>query len=147
MRLVISCILISFCIVDNHSVAASAAKAALECPSVMAHLPVKENYPGWAVYSNKPLRLTGADIEFVVESHLEATLDPDRTTRLNDADLSTVSVFNLLKHRSDKPFTLVCHYGVHAQLSRSIPASFTECTIIQHGRITDDNGEFKVICQ
>jgi hypothetical protein len=146
MRFVISCMLISFCSADAHSVAASVEKITLACPPVMAHLPVKEDYPGWAVYSNKPLRLTGADIEFVVESHLEATLDPDRTTRLNDADLSTVSVFNLLKHRSDKPFTLACHYGDHAQLSRSIPDSFTECTIVQHGRITDD-GEFKVFCQ
>lgn len=121
-------------------------KSVLECPQVMAHVPVKSKYPGWFVYSNKPLRLSGADIRFIGDSHLEGTLDPDRVERLNDRDLSIASVFDLLKHRDEKPFSLDCHYGVHAQLSREISDELIECTVIRHVRFGEE-GEFKVSCQ
>jgi hypothetical protein len=121
--------------------------ASLECPPIMAHEPLKEQHPGWFVYSNRPLRLSGADIAYVVDSHYEATLEPDRVNQLNDDSLSTSSVFQLAKHRSRKPFSLVCHYGVHAQLSRTIPEGIVECIVVHHGRFGDEQGEFKVSCR
>lgn len=52
---------------------------ALECPPVLATSVVAEKYPGWSVYSNDPLRLTGADIAFVVD-HEDGLLDPDKVS-------------------------------------------------------------------
>lgn len=124
----------------------SAEPMSLACPQVMAHAPIKEQHPGWLVYSNDPLRLSGADIAYVVDSHLEATLEPDAVTALNDANLSTASVFRLGKHRGKGPFSLVCHYGVHAQLSRVIPKGVNECTLVRHGRFDDQDGEFGMSC-
>ena len=125
----------------------AAAPKNLECPAVMAHVPVAEAHPGWTVYSNKPLRLSGMDVEYVVDGHLEATLDPDDVRRPGDSRSSTVSVFDLGKHRSDRPFVLVCHYGVHAQLSRNLPQEAAQCVATQHEISGADDTEFEAYCK
>jgi hypothetical protein len=117
----------------------------LICPAVMATHVDKAAHPGWLVYSNEPLRLTGSDIEYVVDGHLEATLDADSEEQLNDEHLSKLSVFRIAAHRSKGPFALVCHYGVHAQLSRAIPRNIKECNVIHHRRFTEV--EFEVSCR
>jgi hypothetical protein len=119
----------------------------ISCPAVMAHAPLKDEHRGWNVYSNKPLRLSGADLAYTVDSHLEATLDPDRVDRLNDELWSTASVFQMTKHRRKGPFMLVCHYGVHAQLSRAVPKQVAECVVVRHGRFGPEEGEFEVVCR
>jgi hypothetical protein len=113
----------------------------------MAHVPVAEEHPGWAIYSNKPLRLSGADFGYTVDTHLESTLDPDRVDRLNDENLSTASVFQLAKHRRQSPFKLFCQYGIHAMLTRTIPKDVAECLVVHHGRFGPEEGEFKVLCR
>ena len=121
---------------------------ALECPEVMVHSVDRSKHPGWEIYSNSPLRLTGADIAFVVDDHLDATLDPDETKRLNDDNLSTAQFFHLAKHRNNRPFSLVCHYGMHAQLSKAIPRNLLECSVVHHERFHDaKEGEFEVFCK
>ena len=122
-------------------------RTALACPSSFSVAVNKELYTGWFVYSNNPLRLTGADITYS-EDHEEAMLDPNDTLRLDDDRLSTVSTFRLPKTWSAIDFNLVCHYGVHAQLSRKIPHSLYECQVIQHGRFNDRTEfEFQAICK
>ena len=127
--------------------ASTADKPTLACPPVMEHVPVKKAHPGWSIYSNKPLRLSGADIAFVSGGHYDSTLDPDRTRPMNDRNLSTESVFDLSKHQRDRPFSLVCHYSVHAQLSRTIPDTVSVCTVVQHGRVDADESEFEAFCR
>jgi hypothetical protein len=127
--------------------AGSAANGPIACPAVMAHVPSKDEHRGWNVYSNKPLRLSGADLAYTVDSHLEATLDPDRVDRRNDELWSTASVFQLTKHRRKGPFMLVCHYGVHARLSRAVPKQLAECVVLRHGRFGPDEGEFEAACR
>lgn len=120
----------------------------LECPNVMAHTVDRTQHPGWTIYSNMPVRLTGADIEYFVDEHYEATFEPDESNRLNDDNLSTAKVFDLTKHREAKDLSLVCHYGVHAQLSRAIPKNIRECTIVHRGRFDETKeGEFRVFCE
>lgn len=126
-----------------------AAETILECPIVMEHTVDKTKYAGWLIYSNMPVRLTGADIQYIVDQQYEATLEPDQVNRWNDDNLSTAQVFQLTKHKDTKDLSLVCHYGVHAQLSRLIPTKIRECTIVHHGRFkeTEVEGEFKVFCK
>lgn len=126
-------------------VAYANASERLTCPAVMVTHVDKAAHAGWLVYSNKPLRLTGSDIEYVVGGHLEATLDPDSEEQLNDEQLSKSSVFRIAAHRSKGPFGLVCHYGVHAQLFRAIPRNIKECNVVRHGRFTEV--EFEVSCR
>lgn len=116
----------------------------LNCPPVMVTQVDKAAHVGWLVYSNQPLRLTGSDIEYAVDGHLEATLDPDGEKQLNDDQLSVSSIFRIANHRSKGPFSLVCRYGVHAQLSRTIPRHIKECIVIRHGRFAEV--EFEVSC-
>jgi hypothetical protein len=110
----------------------------LECPDALAIKISTEKYPGWFIYSNNPLRLTGADIAYI-SSNEDATLDPDEVKDLNDEDLSVVSVFRLSEHKSAKNPELVCYYGVHAQLSRRIPPVATECSVLEHRRFDEIN--------
>lgn len=121
----------------------------LECPYVMATTVSAEKHRGWSVYSNNPLRLTGADIAFISpNSNEDATLDPDEVKHLNDEDMTDVSVFRLVKHSEAKRPSLICHYGIHAQLSRSIPAHSTECLVIHHQSYGDiDKPEYLVQCK
>jgi hypothetical protein len=84
------------------------------------------------------VRLSGADWMFVVDSHLEATLDPDEVRRLNDESQTEVGVFRVSKHRGEGPFTLLCEYGDHAQLSRLLPAQVEECTVVRRQFFTDE---------
>ena len=135
---------ISVCIATS-SVALAKQPDALVCPAVMASRIDKSAHSDWAIYSNSPLRLSGADIQFVVDGHLEATLDADEDIRLNDDALSKASIYRLSVHRDAQPFTLVCHYGVHAQLSRNLPRSAQECKVIKHGRFTKI--EFEASCR
>ena len=127
---------------------ALANETTLECPNVMAHIVDKKKHPGWSIYSNMPVRLTGASIAYVVDGHLEATLEPDETNRLNDENLSTAQVFQLARHRDAKDLSLPCHYGVHAQLSKAIPATTRECSIVHHERFDETKqGEFEAFCK
>ena len=127
---------------------APAKEPALECPNIMAHAVEENKHPGWSVYSNMPVRLTGADIAYLVDQHYEATLEPDHTDRWNDDNLSTAQVFQLTKHRDAKDLSLVCHYGVYAQLTKAIPGSIRECTVVHHGRFDGTKeGEFRVFCK
>jgi hypothetical protein len=120
----------------------------LECPNVMAHTVDRKQHSGWSIYSNMPVRLTGADIQYVVDEHLEAALEPDQIKYLNDENLSTAKVFQFMRHLGLEGLSLVCHYGVHAQLTKAIPASVRKCTIVHHGRFDETReGEFKVFCQ
>jgi len=119
---------------------------ALECPPVLATSVVAEKYRGWFVYSNDPLRLTGADIAFFVD-HEDGWLDPDEISHLNDEDLSVVHTFRLVEHRDIEHPMLVCHYGVHAQLSRALPPGAVECTVVQHQRFGPEEFEFEALCR
>ncbi len=126
---------------------ATEASAVLECPPVLATKVLAEKHRGWSIYSNKPLRLTGADIAFAVENE-DATLDPDETKHLDDENLSIVSIFLLAKHREVKKPSLVCHYGVHAQLSRALLPNVVECTVVQRQRFNDlKEFEFEASCK
>ena len=141
-----SLVLIGFGLLSTMQVLAK--DHAVKCPKVMVHSVDRSKHLGWEVYSNRPLRLTGADIAYVVDDHYDATLDPDETKRLNDDNLSTVQFFHLAKHRANKSFSLVCHYGVHAQLSRAIPRNLLECSVVHHERFDDANeGEFEAVCK
>ena len=120
------------------------APAEIVCPAVMATRVDKAAHPGWLIYSNEPLRLTGIDIEYIVNGHIEATLDPDLEERLNDESLSNASIFRLTAHRKKEPFALICLYGVHAQLRREIPRNMSECKVVQHGIFTEV--EFEASC-
>lgn len=125
-----------------------AKESILECPNIMAHTVDKNKHPGWSIYSNMPVRLTGADIAYVVDQHYEATLEPDQMDRWNDNNLSTAQVFQLTKHRDAKDLSLVCHYGVHAQLTKAIPGNIRECTVVHRERFDDPKeGEFKAFCK
>lgn len=141
-------LLFVFIAIDGYPpVAISATPLVLECPQIMAHTPVKEKYPGWTVYSNDPVRLTGADITFVTRDQEDGSLDPDQVVHLNDSNLSVVSVFRLLKHHSKAPFSLVCHYGVHAELIKAIPYRVKECAVVHHMEYGAGEGEFTVSCK
>lgn len=122
------------------------ASSALECPPVLATKVLAEKHPGWSIYDNDPLRLTGADIEYAVDNE-DATLNPDEVRELNDANLSIVQVFRLKAHRRAKHPSLVCHYGVHAQLSRTIPQQAAECTVIQRRQFGPEQFEFEASCR
>jgi len=127
---------------------ARASEDVLKCPNVMAHTVDRRKHPGWTVYSNMPVRLTGADITYVVDQHYEATLAPDQTNRLNDGNLSIEQVFQLTKHRDTKDLSLLCHYGVHAQLIKAIPGNMRECSVVHHGRFDETKeGEFEASCR
>lgn len=126
--------------------AAASGSVALECPPVLATSVVAEKYRGWSIYSNDPLRLTGADIEFAVD-HEEGLLDPDEIKHLGDANLSVVRIFRLAEHRDVRNPSLVCHHGVHAQLSRELPHGAVECTVVQHERFGPEEFEFEARCR
>ncbi|HXH86580.1 MAG TPA: STY0301 family protein [Nitrospira sp.] len=119
---------------------------ALQCPPVLATTVVAKKYRDWSIYSNDPLRLTGADVAYVVD-HEDALLDPDETRQLNDGDLSEVQIFRLTQHRDVKEPELVCHYGVHAQLSRDVPRAAVECKVVHHGRFGPEESEFEASCR
>lgn len=119
----------------------------LECPPILASTVSAEKYPGWFIYSNDPLRLTGADIAYVSDNE-DATLDPDTTRHLDDTNLSVVTVFRLSEHPEAKNPMLVCHYGTHAELSRAIPPGATACSIIQHRQFDElKEAEFIASCE
>jgi hypothetical protein len=118
----------------------------LECPQVMVHRADPAAHPGWAIYSNDPLRLSGADVMYVVDSHLEATLDADEVRRLNDESQTEISVFHVSAHRRQGPFTLVCQYGDHAQLAREIPKQARECTVLRR-QFFAEGGAVEVKCR
>lgn len=122
-----------------------AATLALECPKVMAHRPEPTAHTGWTIYSNDPLRLSGADLMYIVDSHLEATLNPDEVRALNDENQSELSVFRIFKHRAQAPFTLICQYGDHAHLARRLPAQVKECTVVRRKSFAEE-GEVDVKC-
>ena len=122
------------------------ASIALECPRILATKVLAEKHPGWSIYDNDPLRLTGADIEYTVANE-DATLNPDEVHELNDANLSIVQVFRLKAHRSAKEPSLVCHYGVHAQLSRAIPQQTAECRVVQRRQFGPEQSEFEASCR
>lgn len=126
----------------------SAAKGGvvLECPPILATSVIAEKYRGWLVYSNDPLRLSGADILYVVD-HEEGALDPDEVSQLDDEDLSVVHTFRLVEHRDIARPALVCHYGVHAQLSRELPPGAVECKVVQHRRYGPREFEFEASCR
>lgn len=124
----------------------SASTFALECPKVMVHRPDPAAHPGWAIYSNEPLRLSGADLMYSADSHLESTLDPDEVRALNDEKQSELSIFRISKHRAEAPFTLICQYGVHAQLARQLPRQVKECTVVRRKSFAEE-GEVDVKCQ
>jgi hypothetical protein len=127
---------------------ALATEPVLDCPTVMAHTVDKTKHPGWSIYSNMPVRLTGADIAYVVDRHYEATLEPDQTDYWNDDNLSTAQVFQLTKHKGANDLSLVCHYGVHAQLSKAIPAKTRVCTIVHRRRFDETKeGEYSAYCE
>lgn len=124
---------------------AGSANSVVECPKVMVHRADAGAHPGWVIYSNEPLRLSGADFMYIVDSHLEATLDPDEVRRLNDESQTEVSVFRVTKHRREGPFTLLCEYGDHAQLIRSIPKQVKECTVVRRKSFGEE-GAVEVKC-
>ena len=126
--------------------AAASAKTKLECPQVMVHRADPTAHPGWKIYSNEPLRLSGADLMYVVDSHLEATLDPDSVKTLSDANQSELSVFHVAKYRGRGPFTLICHYGDHAQLARPLTKEVEECTVVRR-KVFSFEGEVDVKCR
>ena len=118
----------------------------LECPPILATRISIEKYRGWSLYSNNPLRLTGADIAYVSDNE-DATLDPDSTRNLDDQNLSVVSVFRLSEHREARNPELVCYYGIHAQLSRAIPPGATRCSVIHHRQFDElKESEFVASC-
>ena len=137
-------LLAGFVLAPAASVAAKAG-AALECPPVLVTKVLAERHRGWSIYSNDPLRLTGADIAYV--SNEDATLDPDETAHLSDENLSVVQVFRLAKHPEAKNPWLVCHYGVHAELSRNLPRGAVECKVIQHQQMRTTEAEFEASCR
>jgi hypothetical protein len=119
----------------------------LQCPSVMEVTVAKNKYSAWHIYSNKPLRLTGANIQYAQDNE-EAWLDPVETKELNDDNLSVASTFALARHQAGNDLSLVCHYGVHAQLSRNIPKHMRECKLLQHRRFDElREAEFEVSCK
>lgn len=128
------------------AVPATKASVTLECPHVLATNVVAEKHSGWLIYSNDPLRLTGANIEFYANNE-DAILDPDKTTHLGDENLSVVQTFRLAEHRDIKKPSLVCHYGVHAQLSRELPLGTVECKVVQHQRFGPNEFEFEASCR
>lgn len=128
------------------SAAHAQASGALECPPVLATKVLAEKHPGWSIYDNDPLRLTGADIEYAINNE-DATLNPDEVRELNDANLSVVQVFRLKAHRRAKDPSLVCHYGVHAQLSRAIPQQIAECRVVQRRQFGPEQTEFEASCR
>jgi hypothetical protein len=122
------------------------ARIAIECPSVLATTVVARKYKGWFIYSNDPLRLTGADIAYLVD-HEDATLDPDETRELKDESESVVQIFRLKQHREAEKPELVCHYGIHAQLSRTIPPRAVECEVIHYRIPRQEEIDFEASCQ
>lgn len=141
-------VLISFCIALGTQVSiAGETRSILACPGVFKTRVVESEHTQWNIYSNNPLRLTGAHILYFCDNE-ECTLDPDETRRLTDDQLSTVQVFRLADHPEAKHPVLVCEYGVHAQLSREIPAHQSQCSVTQHGRFYDAvDFEFEVVCK
>jgi hypothetical protein len=121
----------------------------LRCPSSLSVVVNSDLYKGWGVYSNNPLRLTGADISFFdAVTNEEATLDPNETVRLNDRLWSTVSTFLLPRKQGGAVFHLLCNYGEHALLNREIPSSLSECHVTRHGRFNDSTEfEFEAGCK
>jgi hypothetical protein len=120
--------------------------AAVECPAVLATRVLAEKYRGWSIYSNDPLRLTGADVYYVAD-HEDATLDPDATEELGDENLSVVQIFRIREHPEAKSPWLDCHYGVHAQLSRRLPRGAMECKVVHHRRVGEQEIEFEASCR
>lgn len=138
-----ACILIAAVILPA---SVSNAADALKCPGSLSTSVNQGAYAGWRVYSNNPLRLTGADISYV-DGGVEATLDPDRRLPLNDEKLSSAGIYNLRSAGRRHVLYLDCHYGEHAQLSRVIPKSMSECRVVHHGRFDDaQDFEFEVTC-
>jgi hypothetical protein len=125
---------------------AAEVSVALECPPVLATRVLAEEHRGWSIYSNDPLRLTGADIAYVVNNE-GATLNPDATRYLSDENLSEVQIFRLAVHPEVTKPWLVCHYGVHAELSRELPRGAVECKIVQHQRFGPQQFEFEASCR
>jgi hypothetical protein len=128
------------------ALAAGGAGASIACPQVMATRVLAGKYRGWEVYSNDPLRLTGADVEYDV-GHEEALLDPDETRDLNDPGLSVAQIFRLKEHAEAKDPWLICHYGEHAQLSREIPRGAVQCEVVHHRSLGQDEIEFEASCR
>jgi len=129
-----------------HTTMATATDLKLSCPSVLATQVVTEKHPDWLVYSNDPLRLTGADIA-VSGEHDQGWLEPDETKQMPDENLSLVSIFRLAEHRDIERPSLVCHYGVHAQLSRALPSGTTECKVTKHRRFGPNEYQFEASCR
>lgn len=125
--------------------AADAGTPVLACPTVMVHRADPDAHPGWTIYSNDPLRLSGADFLFVVDGHLEATLDPDEVRVLHDENQTEIRVFRVARHRRKGPFTLLCEYGEHAQLIRPLPTQIEECTVVRRQAFGDE-GAVEVRC-
>ena len=130
------------------SPSAKATESAIEisCPPVLATRVIAQRHRGWLIYSNNPLRLTAANIAFDGE-HDGGWLEPDETKHLSDENLSVVSSFRLAEHRDLARPSLVCHYGVHAQLSRNLPSGATECKVIKHLRFGANEYEFEASCR
>ena len=120
-------------------------KPKLECPPVLATKILADKHPGWSVYANDPLRLTGADILYAVDNE-DATLNPDEVKELSDANLSVVQIFRLRSHGHLEDPWFVCHYGVDAQLSRKLPRHATECRIVQRRQFGPEQSEFEASC-
>jgi hypothetical protein len=100
----------------------------------------------WSLYSNDPLRLTGADIAYVSDE--DSTLDPDETKQPDDRNLSVIALFHLRRHPGLKNASLVCHYDEHAQLSRALPPGITECAVTRHRQFDENTeSEFEAICR
>ena len=101
------------------------APASVQCPSIMEVKIDKDAHPGWWVYSNNPLRLTSADIMYVdVE---EALLDPETVEKGTDGKEAMSSIFNLEGQPPSRELVLICHYGIHAELRRSLSKDLKTC--------------------
>lgn len=127
----------------------ASATEVIECPSVMAHEPVRDAHPGWRVHSSGPARLSGAHIMFVVQSHYEGLLDPASQVRLKDEDQTTLVTFDLASNRRKAPFTLMCLYGEHARLDRVLPRDVRSCQVVhrKYFRETEGQGAYTVTCR
>ena len=133
-------------LLDTATASAGAATASLACPPVLAVDVRADKHPGWSLYSNDPLRLTGADIAFVSDE--DSILDPDETKQPDDRDLSVIALFHLRRHPELKDASLVCHYGEHAQLSRALPPGITECAVTRHRQFDEKTeAEFAAMCR
>jgi hypothetical protein len=105
----------------------------LRCPPVLSVKVNEEKHKGWTIYSNNPLRLSGAWITRSDGGHLDETPETDKTERLNDQSQTLVHIHYLktFKRRFGEPWNLQCFYGDHAQLTHKIAKALTGCRVLQ----------------